>query len=80
MILTFLIAFIQIGFISSQIFHISKQNYMASFFTSIVISICWLFNVNKTINGNGTHKILYILGGASGTVVSMYLNFKIFGG
>jgi hypothetical protein len=80
MILTFLIAFVQIGLISSQIFYIAKHNYMLAFFTSIGISSCWLFNVNKAIKGNRLCKIAYTVGASLGTVVSIYLNTKILGG
>jgi len=80
MILVFCIAFIQIGLISSQIFYISKQNFVAAFLASIGISCCWMFNVNKAVKGNYLHKVAYTLGAAMGTVTSMFINIKLLGG
>jgi len=72
--MVFLMAFLQMGFISSQMFHIAHANYKGAFFSSVLISCCWLFNVNAAIKPGWKDKVLYITGAALGTVASIYVN------
>lgn len=72
--LTFFIAFLQMGLISSQVLAITQAKYLMAFMTSIGISVCWLFNVNKAVKGNTASKIAYVLGAATGTLAAIYLN------
>lgn len=74
---SFIIAFIYIGLISTQIFHISHGNYLYAFLSSLGIGTCWILNVKIAIGDSWIKKFLYILGGACGTIVSMYFNLKM---
>lgn len=75
--LPFLVGFIQVGLISSQILHVANGQYIYAFLSSLGIGCCFVFGVNVVIGNSKIRKALYVLGGACGTIASMFLNLGL---
>jgi len=70
----FLTAFLQIFFVSMQSYQIAHMKDITHieikiFIVSALISICWLYNVNRSIKNCKLSKLCYILGVSFGAVL-----------
>ena len=70
----FLLAFIQVFFVSLNIKFISLGNIIGISLSSFIISYIWTHNVKKAAFGSEWDKIIYSLGAMCGGVVAYLLS------
>ena len=73
-IFEFLIPYLMILIISTNIKAVIQSQYIYAFLLSMLISTFWIFNVNSITKGDNLSKLLYIVGGAFGAISGIALH------
>ena len=64
----FTTAFLQVFFVSTNVWCIANRNYIAAFISSFAISYLWTINVRKIVISAVSGRIIYASGAATGCV------------
>jgi hypothetical protein len=67
----FLTGFVQVYFVAVNTYFIAKEMYIGVFIASFVISLVWSFNVRKIAFGTLSHRLMYALGAAVGSIAGL---------
>jgi hypothetical protein len=70
----FLLAYIQVLFVSLNTIFLAKNNPSMVFVCAFLISYIWTHNVKKVAFGGELDKIIYAIGASLGSVSGLYLS------
>jgi hypothetical protein len=73
----FLMAFMQVGLVSSSTVFISTHNHLGTFLVGFGISWLWTSNVKKVAFGGKADRFVYALGDACGSLVGLVIASQI---
>jgi uncharacterized membrane protein YfcA len=69
----FIMSFLQIGLVAINTKFIQESSMLFIFTTSFLISIIWTLNVNQVVTSTWKNKIVYALGGATGSITGILI-------
>lgn len=71
--------FLQVIFVSANVFFISRYELVGNVLTAFCISLIWSVNVKRIAFGDWTDRVLYASGAALGSVCGTIIANAVFG-
>lgn len=64
--------FIQVFFVSINIYFLSRENYVGVTLASFMVSLVWSFNVKRIAFGSSVDRIIYAAGATAGSLFGLW--------
>jgi len=71
-------AFVQVFFVAVGTYFLSKEYYIGVFFSQIIISLVWSWNVKRIAFSSVKDRIFYSLGAALGSIFGLGFSILFF--